>query len=231
MQRRGFSVRPRAVSSVKTKPGIKRCALSWQSVLLRRSCCSASVNAFTPALATLYAGSPGGVVIPWLGAGIDDKTWTPTVDHAGNESLRPVDNAPEIDAEHALPIFGRPEHVAARLHASIVHKDIDATKPLADGRFQLTDIVQAADIGGTGHDVACTARARSVRTSAARASRSSPRSAIQIRKPLADELFCSSEAYAGSTSCDDSNRISGQGGMRHMMAPGCKLLRVHEITP
>ncbi|MNL76346.1 hypothetical protein D3C87_2023020 [compost metagenome] len=49
----GLAVRPLAVSAVKTKPGISRCAVTLQSCVLRSSCCNASVNAFTPAFATL----------------------------------------------------------------------------------------------------------------------------------------------------------------------------------
>lgn len=49
----GFSVRPRAVKGVNTKPGTSRWAERRQPCVLRSSCCRASVNAFTPALETL----------------------------------------------------------------------------------------------------------------------------------------------------------------------------------
>ena len=49
----GFSVRPFDVNPVKTKPGMKRWALTLPPARLRRSCWSASVKTFTPALETL----------------------------------------------------------------------------------------------------------------------------------------------------------------------------------
>ena len=49
----GFSARPLAASGVKTKPGIRRWALSLHPGTLRSSCARASVSTFTPALDTL----------------------------------------------------------------------------------------------------------------------------------------------------------------------------------
>jgi ornithine cyclodeaminase len=49
----GFSLRPCAVSAVNTKPGMNRWALMRWSSVVRSSCCSASVKAFTPAFETL----------------------------------------------------------------------------------------------------------------------------------------------------------------------------------
>ena len=41
-------------------------AATLQPAVERSVCCSASVSALTPALLTLYAVSPGGIVIPCL---------------------------------------------------------------------------------------------------------------------------------------------------------------------
>jgi hypothetical protein len=50
----GFSVVPRArVSPVKTKPGIRRCAVTRHPGVVRSWCASASVAIYTPAFDTL----------------------------------------------------------------------------------------------------------------------------------------------------------------------------------
>src|SRR6516225_8458312 len=92
----GFSCRPCAVSGVKTKPGIKRCAVMRQPAVLRSSCASASVKAFTPALETLggVAGRRGDAL---LGAGVDDQPRPAARDHGGCKDLRAVDDPVQID--------------------------------------------------------------------------------------------------------------------------------------
>ena len=69
-------------------------------------------------------------------------------------------DAPEVDAEHALPVLARPEHVAAGLDAGIVHQDVGAAEPLAHGALQRHDLLDAADIDGDGHDTRRAARRR-----------------------------------------------------------------------
>src|SRR5216684_496328 len=63
-----------------------------------------------------------------LRAGIDDEAWAPTLDHAGCKDLRPVNHAPEVHADNAPPVLQRPEHLAARLDAGIVHQDVGAAE-------------------------------------------------------------------------------------------------------
>jgi len=47
-------------------------------------------------------------------------------DYLRGEYLRAVDDAPEIDAEDALPVLVRAEHLASWLDAGIVHQDVSA---------------------------------------------------------------------------------------------------------
>mmetsp|Transcript_55648 Transcript_55648/g.124339 ORF Transcript_55648/g.124339 Transcript_55648/m.124339 type:complete len:221 (+) Transcript_55648:369-1031(+) len=57
---------PRVRIIVLTHPGTSRKAFTWQPAVERNLCCSASVRTLTPALLTLYAVSPGGIVMPCL---------------------------------------------------------------------------------------------------------------------------------------------------------------------
>src|ERR1700730_3279349 len=57
-----------------------------------------------------------------LRASIDDEAGAPALDHARCKDLRPVNHAPEVDADNAPPVLQRPEHLAARLDAGVVHQ-------------------------------------------------------------------------------------------------------------
>lgn len=101
-----------------------------------------------------------------LRACVDDQGRILVRDHAGTEGARAVDNAHQVDAEHILPVCLGTEKCAARLNASIVHQDMDASETLDDGalqRFEFTQLrhvrADRDDIGlsarGDGHDFAC----------------------------------------------------------------------------
>jgi hypothetical protein len=74
-------------------------------------------------------------------------------DHARCEHLGAVDNAPEIDAEHPLPVLPRAEHGAAGLHSGVVHQNVGAAEAFANRGLQPRDLVKTADVGRHGHDV------------------------------------------------------------------------------
>jgi hypothetical protein len=163
------------------------------------------VNAFSPAFETLYAGSPGGVVMPCF-----------EPDHVGHENLRPVNGAPQIHAQHARPVLDGTENSAARLNPGVVHQDVDAAESFDDGRVQAADIVDDADIGFESEDVLCAARAHLGDVL------HSLRDSIRITVRNADtksergEPLRRSETDTRRATRDDGNRVSRQSRMRHV---------------
>jgi len=81
-----------------------------------------------------------------LRPGFDDDAGLATGDHAGDEDLGTVDHAPEIDAEHPLPVRRRPEDPASGLHAGIVHEHVDGPELVEHRSFQAAQLVHVGHV-------------------------------------------------------------------------------------
>ena len=112
-----------------TKPGISKCALIRQSFVLRSSCGSASVKAFHARLRDVVGGIPGGVVMPCFEPVLMmSPTRCRAIMPGARLHLGAVDNAPEIDAEHPLPVLRGPNIALPRLHSGVVHQNVGAAE-------------------------------------------------------------------------------------------------------
>ena len=154
-----------------------------------------------------------------LGAGVDDQRGRPLRDHIRCEHLRTVDDAPEIDAEDALPIVLRAEHLAARLDAGIVHQHVDRAEPLPYLGFEIDHAVAPADIHLGGHDgLAAFGQRGELR-------------GRRVQSGIVDigdadihaesgEAPRGGKADAGGASGDDGGVVGRQGGMGHKRFSG-----------
>ena len=106
----GFSVRPRAVSRVKTKPGISRCALTWQPARVAQLVLQRLGERLHAGLGDVVGGIARRRGDALLGAGVDDQPRPAALDHGGREHLAAMDDAPQIDAEQPLPVLRGAEH-------------------------------------------------------------------------------------------------------------------------
>ena len=88
----------------------------------------------------------GGRGDPLLRPCVDDETWLTASDHVGYESLRAVDDAPEVDPEDALPAILRPKYRAAWLNARIVHEYMHRAISTADVAFNVPHPIKIANI-------------------------------------------------------------------------------------
>ena len=211
----GFSLRPRAVRPVNTKPGISRCALSARARRVAQFVLQRLGKGFHARFRNIVGGIAGRRGDALLRAGIDDEARPPARDHAGREDLRAVNHAPEIDAENALPVFGRAEHLASGLNARIVHQHVRAAEPFAHRGFQPRDLIEVADIGDRGHHARRALRCRCAQF--CRSLRKLVRSDIGDTNPQAEtrEPHRRREANSGRPSGDDGDVIRSEGGMRH----------------
>ncbi len=77
-----------------------------------------------------------------------------------------MNDAAEIDIQHALPVFERTEERGTGLDAGVVHRDMNGAEALRCSLRQHLDILQTADIGRhrqhgirtarrRGHDLRC----------------------------------------------------------------------------
>src|ERR1700722_20017274 len=148
-----------------------------------------------------------------LRTGIDDEAGASALDHAGDEDLRAIDDTPQIDADYVLPVRGRSKHSAARLHAGIIHQNVDTAEPLPHRKFQFLDIVDASDIGRHRHDTCSTIPSRFGKP--ARGTGEPLFTEIRDTYPQAQarEFRGSRKADARRAASDDSNGIWGQRGM------------------
>src|SRR5450631_1733997 len=83
---------------------------------------------------------------PLFGAGVDDEPRSATGNHFGYEYLGSVDDTPEVDIDHTSPVGFRPKYIAARLHACIVHENMDRAEELQHDSFEPADVVELADV-------------------------------------------------------------------------------------
>jgi hypothetical protein len=74
------------------------------------------------------------------------------VDHRLGEGVHPVDDAPQIDPEHALPALVMVPRAAARRGAGIVHQHRDPAERGVGPLLKPQDLVHLADIGRHGDD-------------------------------------------------------------------------------
>ena len=75
-------------------------------------------------------------------------------DHSRHERLDAVDHAPEIDAEHPLPVpMRRPLEPAPRRHARVVAEDVDDTERLPGALGERLDLAQIAYVRPHGERV------------------------------------------------------------------------------
>ena len=67
--------------------------------------------------------------------------------HRLGESVGAVDDAPQVDAEHALPALVMLERAAAIADAGIVHQHRDLAEALVGGLLQALHVLHHADVG------------------------------------------------------------------------------------
>ncbi len=106
----GFSVRPLAVNPVKTKPGIRRCALSRASGKFLKFVLQGLRESLHTGLGDVVGGISGRGRDALLRTGVDDQARASALDHAGDEDLRTMDDTPQIDADHIVPVRSRSKH-------------------------------------------------------------------------------------------------------------------------
>ena len=76
--------------------------------------------------------------------------WPPSAlfEHAGDERAQPVNHAPEIDAQHPVPVIERELPDPGPLdHASVVAQYVNRAMGIESGRGQVVDGVDIRDIG------------------------------------------------------------------------------------
>src|SRR6185312_13021370 len=132
---------------------------------------------------------------------------------------RSVDHAPQIDREYALPVLQRSKTVAVGADAGIVHQDIGAAEPLLHRGLQPLDVIEAADVDGSGHDIGGAAfrggRQRSGGCGEALiADIGNADLHAEAGKPR-----CGGEPDAGGASSDDGNIVRRHGGMGQSNSP------------
>ena len=118
----GFSLRPRLVMPVKVEPGISRCARDARALLVAQAVRQRLGQHLHAGLADIVGGVARRAGDALLGAGIDDRAGRLLRQHGRREGLHAVDDAPQVDVEHAPPALDVVPRTAAWRGAGIVHQ-------------------------------------------------------------------------------------------------------------
>ena len=90
---------------------------------------------------------------PLLGARVDDRARRLLVDHRLGESMDAVNDAPEVDREHALPALIVVKGAAAGRGAGVVHQHVDSAEGGISAVFEPIYLIDLADVGRHGDEL------------------------------------------------------------------------------